>query len=165
MLPAFFGTKRTMKKNTGKPTEALFESSILALGKQGYFYRIKDAAAIKGLTGSVGAGIDATPSDYICAVLGKTFFAEVKSTQHETLFEFKLLKKGQNAHGARIVAAGGGYLVFVHRMLTDDWYVIPMSAIRAHEATMNRKSMAWTEMGAFRCTTEPTPAGSRPLWR
>ncbi|PZP71753.1 Holliday junction resolvase RecU [Methylorubrum populi] len=151
-------------KNNGKPTEARFEASINALGKQGYLYRIKDAAAIHGLTGRVGAGVDATPSDYICAVRGKTFFAEVKSTQHETLFEFKLLKKGQNAHGARIVAAGGSYLIFVHRLLTDDWYCVPMALIRQHEALTNRKSMAWTEMGDWKCTTEQTPAGSRLLW-
>lgn len=153
-----------MKKNTGKPTEALFESSINALGKQGYFYRIKDAAAIKGLTGSVGAGVDATPSDYICAVRGKTFFAEVKSTQHDTLFEFKLLKKGQNAHGAQIVAAGGAYWVFIHRMSTGDWYCVSMAWIRLHESKTDRKSMAWTEMGEFKCSTELTPAGSRPQW-
>lgn len=152
-------------KNTGKRTEELFTASIEALGKQGYVYRIKDAAAIHGLTGRVGAGVDATPSDYICAVLGKTFFAEVKSTQHATLFEFKLLKKGQNSHGARIVAAGGSYLVFVHRMLTDDWYCIPMQAIRQHTATTNQKSMAWAELEKWKCMTEPTRAGSRPLWQ
>ncbi|GJE78124.1 Holliday junction resolvase RecU [Methylorubrum suomiense] len=151
-------------RNTGKPTEALFEASITALGKDGYFYRIKDAAAIKGLTGRVGH-VDATPSDYICAVLGKMFFAEVKSTQHETLFEFKLLKVGQNAHGARITAAGGQYLVFVHRLATGDWYILPMNVIRDYETNNSRKSMAWTEMEWFECTTVKTPAGSRPAWR
>lgn len=151
-------------KNTGKPTEALFEASITGLGKDGYFYRIKDAAAIKGLTGRVGH-VDATPSDYICAVLGKTFFAEVKSTQHETLFEFKLLKKGQHAHSTRIVAAGGGYLVIIHRMLTDDWYIVPKSVLQRHEQLTTRKSMTWAELEGFKCTTEKTRAGSRPAWR
>ena len=163
-MAALFGTKRTVMKNTGKPTEARFEASITALGKAGYFYRIKDAAAIRGLTGRVGAGVDATPSDYICAVKGSTFFCEVKSTQHPSLFEFKLLKKGQNAHGARIVAAGGGYLVLVHRLETDDWYLLAMSRIREHQNTTGRKSLSWEEMRCFQCTTEQTPAGSRPLW-
>lgn len=151
-------------KNTGKPTEALFESAITALGKRGYFYRIKDAAEIRGLTGRIGSGVDATPSDYICAVNGSTFFAEVKSTQHATLFEFKLLKKGQNSHGARIVAAGGGYLVFVHNLLTDDWYVMPMSRIQKHKTETGRMSLSWSELEDCKCTTELTPKGRRPVF-
>jgi penicillin-binding protein-related factor A (putative recombinase) len=151
-------------KNTGKPTEALFEGSITALGKEGYFYRIKDAAAIRGITGKVGAGIDATPSDYICAVKGQTFFCEVKSTQHETLFEFKMFRKGQNSHATRIMTAGGNYLVVIHRTLTDEWYLAGKSVFTAHEVATGRKSMAWTDMEIFRCITELTPAGRRPKW-
>ena len=151
-------------KNTGKPTEARFEASINALGKRGYFYRIKDAAAIKGLTGSVGQGVDATPSDYICAVNDATFFCEVKSTQHETLFEFKLFRKGQNAHATRIIAAGGNYLVVIHQIHTDDWYVAPKSFFVAHENRTGRKSISWSELEPFRCTTDATPAGRRPRW-
>jgi len=152
-----------MAKNTGKPTERLFEASIDALGKRGYYYRIKDAAAIRGLTGKTGMA-DATPSDYICVVKGKMFFGEVKSTQHERLFEFSLLKKGQNAHGLRIIAAGGQYLVIVHRMLTDEWYIIPRSVIKDHEEKTKQRSMSWLDLRSFECTTEPTPAGNRPLW-
>lgn len=151
-------------KNTGKPTEALFEASITALGKRGYWYRIKDAAAIKGLTGSVGVGVDATPSDYICAVWGLTFFAEVKSTQHETLFEFGLLKTGQNAHGRRIIAAGGDYLIFVHRLTTGDWYKIPMWVVHDYEAGAGRRSITWNEMEKYKCLVEKTPKGTRPVW-
>lgn len=152
-------------KNTGKPSEALFEASITALGKRGYWYRIKDAAAIRGLTGRVGVGMDATPSDYMCVVWGMTFFAEVKSTQHETLFEFGLLKAGQNAHGKRIVAAGGEYWIFIHRLATGDWYKVPMWVVQDFEAGTGRRSMAWNEMERFKCLVEKTPKGSRILWQ
>lgn len=151
-------------RNTGKPTERMFEGSIDALGKQGYYYRIKDAAAIKGLTGRVGTGVDATPSDYICAVKGTTFFCEVKSTQHATLFEFKMLQKGQNAHGKRIIAAGGNYLVMIHRMLTDEWFLVAKKTLVDHETATGRKSITWEELRTFRCTVEKTPAGTRPRW-
>lgn len=153
-----------MTKNTGKPTEALFEASLDALGKAAYYYRIKDAAAIRGMTGQIGRGVDATPSDYICVVKGKTFFGEVKSTQHPTLFEFKLLKKGQNSHATRILAAGGGYLVVIHRLLTGDWYVVSKDALVRHETMTGRKSMSWDEMESCRCTLEKTRAGTRPQW-
>lgn len=151
-------------KNTGKPTEAMFEASIGALGKDGYFYRIKDAAAIRGLTGRVGQGVDATPSDYICAVKGSTFFCEVKSTQQPANFEFKLLAKGQNAHGKRILAAGGVYLVMIHRMTTDDWYLVPKGHLVAHEDKTGRKSIPWDDLEIFKCTTDATREGNRPRW-
>ena len=151
-------------KNTGKPTERLFEESITALGKAGYFYRIKDAAAIKGLTGRVGVGIDATPSDYICVVKGTTFFCEVKSTHHATLFEFKMLARGQNAHGARIIAAGGNYLVMIHRMQTDDWYLIAKRHLVDHQDRTGTKSISWAELETFKCTADATRVGRRPQW-
>lgn len=152
-------------KNTGKPTEKLFEDSITALGKDGYFYRIKDAAAIRGLTGSIGRAVDATPSDYVVCMLGETFFCEVKSTQHETLFEFSLLKKGQNAHSSRIIAAKGGYRVVIHRLSTDQWYIIPMSVILHHTVITQRKSFTWEELESYRWhSLVATPKGSRPKW-
>lgn len=135
-------------RNTGKPTEALFEHSISALGKLGYFYRIKDAADIKGLTGKIGHA-DATPADYIISVKGVLEFAEVKSTSDLTKFAFALLKKGQKSHGARIVASGGLYRVYVHRLDKDLWYRIPLRSIQAVQA-VGKQSIPWEDMEQFR---------------
>jgi penicillin-binding protein-related factor A (putative recombinase) len=152
-------------KNNGKPTEALFEDSIRAAGKEAYAYRIKDAAAIRGITGRVGNGVDATPSDYICAAKGNTFFAEVKSTQDEKRFPFSLLKKGQTSHGKQIVAAGGLYLVFVHRLTTDQWYVLPLNDVFSHEATTGERSIRWEEMEKYLWPSMvASPKGNRPVW-
>ncbi|MES0183299.1 hypothetical protein NKK48_01120 [Mesorhizobium sp. C386A] len=51
-------------------------------------------------------------------------FAEVKSTQDETAFPFSLLRKIPSAMAIMILAAGGEYLVYIHRITTDEWFCI-----------------------------------------
>lgn len=145
-------------RNTGKPSEKAFEDAVAAAGKRAWCYRIKDAAAIRGITGRVGQGIDATPSDYILIWNKETFLCEVKSTQHPTLFEFSLLTKGQKGHYPQIEAAGGQYIIFVHRLTTGDWYQIPMYDVAHHTS----KSFSWTEMEKYRW---PSTVGSQKISR
>lgn len=136
-------------RNTGKPSEALFEASITALGKHGYFYRITDAADVRGITGRVGTGMHATPSDYIISVRGVVEFAEVKSTNDLTKFPFSLLKKGQRSHGKQIVASGGLYRVYIHRLKMDTWYRIPLRSIQAVQQA-GPQSIPWEQMEQFK---------------
>lgn len=153
-----------MAKNTGKPSEQAFEAAVAAAGKRAWCYRIKDAASIRGITGRLGHGIDATPSDYILVWDGETYFAEVKSTQHETRFEFSLLTRGQTGHYPQIQAAGGRYIIFLHRLTTGQWYMIPMSDVVQHTATTGQKSIPWTDMEKYKCpTTVASLKVSRPV--
>lgn len=138
-----------MPRNTGKPSETEFENSILALGKAGWFYRITDAAEVRGITGKIGLGMHATPSDYVVCVHGQLHMAEVKSTNDKVKFPFNLLKKGQLSHGRRITAARGPYQVYLHRMETDHWYSIPLRSILAVQDA-GRQSIPWDMMEQFR---------------
>jgi penicillin-binding protein-related factor A (putative recombinase) len=135
-------------RNTGKPTEEVFEQSISRLGKAGYFYRITDASAVRGLTGVIGH-MPATPADYIICVHGTLEFAEVKSTKDETAFRFSLLKKGQKNHGRMIVASGGLYRVYVRRLADDTWFRIPMRSIIAVQDA-GKQSIPWEQMERFK---------------
>lgn len=137
-----------MAKNTGKPSERAFEARLSSAGKAAYFYRIKDAAAIKGLTGKIG-NVDATPSDYIVVIDGLTEFAEVKSTLDPERFSFSLLGKGQNSHAQRILTAGGGYRIYIHALVSGQWYRIPRLAIDSYQK-FGRASLRWDEMNFYR---------------
>jgi penicillin-binding protein-related factor A (putative recombinase) len=137
-----------MAKNTGKPSEASFESKLDALGKRAYYYRIKDAAAIRAITGVIGYA-DETPSDYIIVINGTVEFAEVKSTVDPVRFTMSQMTKGQNAHGVRILAAGGGYNVYIHRLATDQWYCVALSVMQMFKA-QGYSSLKWEDLEAFR---------------
>jgi len=47
-----------------------------------------------------------------------------------------------------ILAAGGEYLVYVHRVLTDEWFRIPYQVIKNHST----RSLTWKELENYRWT-------------
>ena len=140
-----------MAKNTGKKSEQIFEESIDRLGKSAVYFRLVDAAEIRGRTGKVATSARAQPSDYIVTAYGVTFYAEVKSTQNATSFPFSLLKKSQTAAATMILAAGGEYMVFAHNLLTDRWYRFPYSFVQQTQAS-GRQSIPWTELETYAWT-------------
>ncbi|RWN60247.1 hypothetical protein [Mesorhizobium sp.] len=129
-----------MAKNTGKPSEQEFERIWNKLGKRAWAWRVVDAAEVRGRTGKIGFTRSA-PSDYIVAYNG-VHFAEVKSTQDDTAFRFSLLRKIPSAMAVMILAAGGDYLVYIHRITTDEWFCIPYQLIRDNSA----RSLTWKEL-------------------
>ena len=133
-----------MAKNTGKPSEQDFENFWLKLGKRAWVWRVPDAAEVKGRTGNIGTTRPA-PSDYV-VVHNTTQFAEVKSTQDNTAFRFSLLRAKPSAMAVMILAAGGDYFVYIHRIPTDEWFRVPYQVIRDHP----RRSLTWTELESYR---------------
>jgi len=135
-----------MAKNTGKPSEQEFERIWKKLGKGAWTWRVVDAAEVRGRTGKIGY-TRAAPSDYIVANQG-VHFAEVKSSQDPTAFRFSLLRTAPSAMAVMILAAGGEYLVYVHRVLTDEWFRIPYQVIKNHST----RSLTWKELENYRWT-------------
>jgi penicillin-binding protein-related factor A (putative recombinase) len=138
-----------MPKNTGKPSEAIFDNHWKKYGKRAFLFKFTDASEATGLNKRVTA-IKAQPCDRIVVLDGRTSFCEVKSTHHETLFEFNLLKPKQSAYAKMILAAGGKYQVYVHRLKTDEWYYVPYQYI-ASVKEIGRASIPWSLMEEFKC--------------
>lgn len=130
-----------MPKNTGTPSQSAFEAVWKRLGSRAFCYRIADAAEVKGRTGKIGK-TRPTPSDFIVTFNGVTEYAEVKSTHNPTSFPFSNLEVGQKSAAVQILAAGGEYNVYVHRLPESIWYKIPYLLIRDSE----KKSLAWTQL-------------------
>lgn len=131
-----------MKKNTGHPSEKAFEARWNQLGKKAVFFKLVDAAEIRGRSGKIATSARAQPSDYILTFAKKTVYAEVKSTINKTSFSFSLLKSSQTSAATRILAAGGEYSIFIHALATDDWYVIPYQLVMYTK----KGSLKWTEL-------------------
>lgn len=137
-----------MAKNTGKSSEQKWEDHFTALGKSAYFYRVVDAAEVRGRTGKIGF-IRPAPSDYILVHQGRTSFAEVKSTQNKTSFPFSILRTVQSAMAKMVLAAGGSYDVYVHNMIGDQWFKISYEVIEAVKAS-GKSSIPWAQLQDFK---------------
>ncbi|MBN7759812.1 hypothetical protein JYP52_01570 [Nitratireductor aquibiodomus] len=135
-----------MTKNTGKPSEQEFERIWDRLGKSAWYWRVVDAAEVRGRTGKSGFTRSA-PSDYVVAHDG-IHFAEVKSTQDDTAFRFSLLRTKPSAMAKMIVTAGGDYFVYIHRMKTGEWFKVPFSVIDNHP----KRSLTWPELKEYKWT-------------
>lgn len=136
-----------MTRNTGKSSEQIFEETLGRLGKRCYYYRIVDAAEVRGRTGKIGFTRPA-PSDYIVTLDGFTFYAEVKSTQDQSAFRFSLLRTKQSAAARQILAAGGSYFVMIHRLTTGTWYRVSYDLIDQVKAE-GKASIPWANLEAF----------------
>jgi penicillin-binding protein-related factor A (putative recombinase) len=134
-------------RNTGKPSEEEFEEYFKSFGKRAYVHRFVDAAEIKGRTGKVGEARPA-PADYLVTVDGETFYAEVKSTEHETRFAFSLLRTVQSAIAKQVLAAGGDYCLYIHSLHLNQWFKVPYSQVKSSP----KKSLTWEELLPWRVT-------------
>lgn len=134
-----------MKRNTGKSSEKLWVDMHSRLGKRAYCVRFVDAAEIKAKTGKVAQSASAQPADYLRVLDGEMALCEVKSTANPLSFPFNLLKPTQHAAAKQTLAAGGQYYVFVHSLVTDQWYCIPYSVINATA----KSSLKWTELTSY----------------
>ena len=137
-----------MAKNTGKPSEQKWEDHFTGLGKVAYFYRVVDAAEVRGRTGKIGF-IRPAPSDYVLVHSGRMSFAEVKSTQAKTSFPFSVLRTTQSAVATMVIAAGGTYDVFIHNINDDCWYRVPYQLIQSVKDS-GRSSIPWEQLQDFK---------------
>jgi hypothetical protein len=134
-------------RNTGKPSETNFLKFWKRYGKKAHVFRFTDASEATGLNRRVTV-IKAQPSDWLITCNGRTWYAETKSTTDTKKFSFSLLRKTQSAFAKMILAAGGEYIVYVHRLATDQWYAVPYAQIDfLREA--GKGSMSWDDLSPF----------------
>lgn len=132
-------------KNTGRPSEDIFDASWQRLGKQAHVFVFTDAAKASGLNNR-RTTIGAQPSDRLLTYQGKTIYAEIKSTTDPEAFRFSLLRKTQGSYAAAILAAGGTYDLFIHALTTNQWYRVPYQVIKSH----TQKHLKWDELEKYK---------------
>lgn len=133
-----------MTSNTGKTSEAFFQSQI-----SGLVFRLRDKADLVGLNKGKNVAAFGNPSDYF--LVGGNFgncLAEVKSTISKTSFSLLGFTPAQRAAMARCHKAGYGssYKIFIHSLDKDLWYL--MTATDYYNAIMieKRKSIKWENL-------------------
>lgn len=114
-------------------------------GKAAFLFEFKDARHLRGMNKRPTA-VPKQPSDRLVTHQGKTFFAEVKYTDHPTRFDFSLIKPGQHGTGKMVSAAGGDYRVYVKSGVHDQWFCIPYPVIR----DWHKQSMTWEDLQPYK---------------
>lgn len=130
-------------KNTGKPSQVLFEALFLPYGKRAFLHRITDSAEVRGMN---GAGFTKKqPADYIVTFDGDTHFAEVKSTVGAR-FKRSQIESGQEAAAKQQIAAGGHYFFYVHAKAIGQWFRVPGDFV----LNSAKASWSWLDLKGFR---------------
>ena len=134
-------------KNNGVKSEKIFEDRMEeAYRKNVFVERLPDTKSIKG---AIGSGfIAGRPSDYLVTLRGEMFYAEVKSCSDPVSFPFSNFRKDQWKAMIRQNAAGGKYSVFLHNLLTNEWYRVECQEVLAADQ-QGRKSIKWSEMSKW----------------
>lgn len=136
-----------MSKEAWELAEDEFDNHWRRMGKRAFLFEFKDARHLRGMNKRATA-VGKQPSDRLVTFQGKTFFAEVKFTDHPSRFDFSLIKPGQHGTGLMVVAAGGEYRVYVKSGAHDQWYLIPYQDIR----DWHKKSMTWEDLQPYKVT-------------
>lgn len=131
-------------KNDGKDSEDIFQTSIR---NRGYaLFRLRDKRDLHGLNKRSVAAFG-QPSDFIVVAPGGAFLAEVKSSNHKTSFSFDCFTTAQKAAMAMCHSnkVGHLYLVYVHHIPTDKWYLITGYEI-VEAIKSGQKSIKWDNL-------------------
>lgn len=137
------------KKNTGDASQDLFQATMESLGKSHSCYKLIDTKEIKGLSKS--GFVRKAPSDFIVSgwlMPAGMAYCEVKSCSDPVSFSFTQFTQGQWIGITKAAATGmhGHYLVFIHRLPENEWYILTANEIIDQEKLFNRRSFKWTEM-------------------
>jgi penicillin-binding protein-related factor A (putative recombinase) len=131
-------------KNTGKPSEQIFDQVWRSQGKTAFCFAFTDASEATGTNKRV-TNIKAQPSDRLLFNQGAVELAEVKSTVDPRNFPFSLLRPKQAAFAAYALAAGGTYVVYVHSLHLNLWFRVPYQKIISTKEA-GRSSIPWTDL-------------------
>lgn len=132
--------------NTGKPSEQIFEEAMRR--QKNAVFRLRDKADLYGLNKKNVAAFG-QPSDYIVITKEGAFLSEVKSSNHPTSFPLSCFTRAQRAAMAMCEANNVGhyYLVFIHNMLENKWYISNAKAI-IKTVKSGRKSIKWSNLNS-----------------
>jgi hypothetical protein len=131
-------------KNDGKEAERAFTAHW---DRVGHCQRLRDKRDLMGLNGGKNVADFSKPSDFLVSSPTQPLhYAEVKSTNHESLFEFKCIRPAQR-HAALMEAGRGNksYRFYIFSYARSEWYTIGCELFSYH-IEQGRKSLRFEEL-------------------
>lgn len=135
-------------KNDGKESERSFEAYWTAVG---HCQRLRDKRDLMGINGGRMVADFAKPSDFLVSARDVPLhYAEVKSTVHKTLFEFKCIQPGQSAAAQREHLKGANsYRFYIFSYQLGRWFVMTCEQY-AHALKTGRRSLRFEELDPWK---------------
>lgn len=137
-------------KNDGKAAEKAF---VEHWHRKGHVQRLRDKKDLMGINGGARVADFAKPSDFIVSSQNDPLhYAEVKSTVHPTLFEFKCIRPAQRAAALLEASRGhGNYRFYVFSYALGRWFTIGCELF-AYHVEQGRKSLKFEELTPWNLT-------------
>lgn len=134
-------------KNNGKEAERSFIDYWTTLG---HCHRLRDRADLVALNNDKTLKDFKKPSDFLVSAPGVPLhYAEVKSTHHKTLFEFKCIQDGQSTAAQLEARRGSGsYWFYIFSYHLGRWFIMPCHQYVAVLAS-GRKSIKFEELSPW----------------
>lgn len=104
--------------------EEEFAAYIGRMGKNAWLYKFLDTREAMGATGSRRVYTQSRPSDFLVTIGGRTFFAEIKSSQDHVSFPFSSISRDQWKAAIQMEAAKGDYRFYIKNVNTHQWYLL-----------------------------------------
>lgn len=134
-------------RNDGKEAERAFEAYWKA---RGHCQRLRDRADLVALNNDKTIKDFKKPSDFLVSSREVPLhYAEVKSTVHKTLFEFKCIQDGQSTAAQQEYLKGHrDYTFYIFSYALGKWFIMPCD-VYAHQLKMGRKSIRFEELQSW----------------
>ena len=134
-------------KNNGKEAERSFVDYWTTLG---HVERLRDRADLMALNGGKPVKDFQKPSDFLVSAPGVPLhYAEVKSTWHERLFEFKHIQDGQSAAAQKEHLRGNNsYVFYIFSYHLGRWFIMSCEQY-AHALKMGRRSIKFEDLSPW----------------
>ena len=116
--------------------------------KTQFVFAFEDAREVMGARQTRKIFTKGQPADYLVTDNGWVYFAEVKSSQHETSFALSGIQKSQWNAARRVTAAGGMYFFFIRKEPERVWFKVP-AAFFISLQDQDIKSVKWEYFSTF----------------
>lgn len=133
-------------KNDGSTSQDIFESYMKAQPRT-WVWRHRDKKDMMALNRGKRVGTFANPADF---TVGdgrnmRTYWAEVKSTQNETRFDYSQIEPAQRSAASISARIGSPYFFFIHALKLNRWFILSAEQFAADTAA-GKKSRRFEEL-------------------
>lgn len=131
-------------RNDGSTSQDIFESYMKAQPRT-WVWRHRDKKDMMALNKGRKVGTFSNPADFTVGETGRTYWAEVKSTQNDGRFDYSQIEPAQRSAATICAKIGAPYFFFIHALKLNRWFILSAEQFAADTAA-GKKSRRFEEL-------------------